>query len=316
MREDYVKATGLARRLLDNIRTVFLGKDETAATAMMSLMADGHILLEDVPGVGKTLLAKAIAKSIAGAFKRIQFTADLLPSDITGVTVFHQSTGEFRFTKGPLFTNVLLADEINRATPRTQSSLLEAMEERQATIDGVAHILDRPFLVIATQNPIEIEGTYPLPVSQMDRFMLRLSIGYPDNEAEIRMLKEQKTARPIDSLTPTASVADMLFIQETTKTVSVSDETLLYLTEIVARTRRSDALAFGASPRAALDLMRFGQARALLDGRDYVLPDDIKKSAPLTLGHRVIPKRRDILGMPSEGVAVVADIAGSVEVPL
>ena len=310
------EVAGLVRKLLANIRAVFIGKDEAATAAVLSLMADGHILLEDVPGVGKTLLAKAVAKSIDGVFKRIQFTADLLPSDITGVTVFHQTTSEFRFMRGPLFANVLLADEINRATPRTQSSLLEAMEEKQATVDGTAHPLDRPFLVIATQNPIEIEGTYPLPVSQMDRFMTRLAIGYLDKNMEMRMLKEQKDVRPIDALSPVIDTAAVLSIQKTVRAVGVSDEIRWYVTEIVSRTRQSDALAYGASPRATLDLMRFSQARALLDGRDYVLPDDVKRSAPVTLGHRVIPKKRDILGLPSEGLAVVTDIVNSVDVPI
>ena len=311
------QAMDFSDKLTKNIGKAFIGKSEVVESAALALFAGGHILLEDVPGVGKTLLAKAIAKSISGIYKRVQFTADLLPTDITGVTVFKQDSGEFSFRKGPIFTNILLGDEINRATPRTQSSLLEAMEETQLTVDGVQYDLEPPFFVIATQNPIELEGTYPLPFSQMDRFIIRLRIGYLDNKSEAKMLKLQKESLPITELEPVISCSDLIDIQETVKHINISDELYDYLVDIVRKTREVDFLEYGASPRGSLDLMRFSQARAMMDGRDYILPDDIKKSAPLVLGHRVIVRKGTRLATSNGGeLGVIDEIVESINVPV
>ena len=311
------QAMDFSDKLTCNIGKAFIGKSEVVNSAALALFAGGHILLEDVPGVGKTLLAKAIAKSISGVYKRVQFTADLLPTDITGVTVFKQDSGEFSFRKGPIFTNILLGDEINRATPRTQSSLLEAMEEIQLTVDGVQYDLEPPFFVIATQNPIELEGTYPLPFSQMDRFIIRLRIGYLDKKSEAEMLKLQKESLPITELNSVISCSDLIDIQDTVKHIKISDELYDYLVEIVRKTREVDFLEYGASPRGSLDLMRFSQARAMVDGRDYILPDDIKKSAPLVLGHRVIVRKGTRLATSNGGeLGVIDEIVESVSVPV
>lgn len=312
---DREKATEYSRRLVENISEVFIGKKDTARNAVLALLADGHILLEDVPGVGKTLLAKAIAGSISGVFKRIQFTADLLPTDITGVTVYEQKSGNFTFRKGPVFANVLLGDEINRATPRTQSSLLEAMEENQITVDGTVYKLDAPFFVIATQNPIELEGTYPLPFSQMDRFIIRLGIGYLAAEEEKQMLKLQRLSSPLDDLKSVLTCDVFRKIQESVKKIAVSEELYEYLVKIVNTTRDSTKLEYGASPRGSLDLMRYSQATALFEGREYVLPDDIKWSAPLILGHRVIIKKGTRLAS-SGNMDIITEIVESVEVPV
>ena len=311
------QAMDLSRKLTSNIAKAFIGKDDVIETAALALFAGGHILLEDVPGVGKTLLAKAVAKSIRGTYRRVQFTADLLPTDITGVTVFKQDSGEFTFRKGPVFTNILLGDEINRATPRTQSSLLEAMEENQLTVDGTQYDLEPPFFVIATQNPIELEGTYPLPFSQMDRFIIRLKIGYLDKNSEKEMLKAQKESLPIKNIESVISCSDLIDIQESVKHIKISDELYEYLVSIVRKTREVDFLEYGASPRASLDLMRFSQAVAVMDGRDYILPDDIKKSAPAVLGHRIIVKKGTRLAA-SNGTetGVIEEIVESVNVPL
>ncbi len=288
---DIREVASQARALVENVEKVIIGKRSVVEHAVTAMLAEGHVLLEDVPGIGKTMLARALATSISGNFRRIQFTADLLPSDITGVNVFHQISGEFSFNQGPLFCNVLLGDEINRATPRTQSSLLEAMEEYQATIDGTLHPLEKPFFVIATQNPIELEGTYPLPFAQMDRFMVRLSLGYLEAAEERDMVKARLTDSPIEGIGSVLDCEQLATLQGQVRKIKVTDELLDYAVTIINATRTTDTLEFGSSPRGTLDLIRFSQAAALLAGRDYVLPDDIQDGAPDVLAHRVIIRR-------------------------
>jgi MoxR-like ATPase len=309
------EATDQVRRLIDNICGSFIGKEEAVTRAVLTLISGGHLLLEDLPGLGKTLLAKALAKSLAAQFKRIQFTADLLPSDITGVTVFSQEQQEFTFREGPVFTHILLGDEINRATPRTQSSLLEAMEEQNVTVDGHLYRLPEPFFVMATQNPVELEGTYPLPFAQMDRFMLRLSIGYLEKESERQMLRVQRNAEPLDQLGPVMACPTLVRIQEAVRRVAVEETLLGYLVDIVRATRQADSVEYGASPRGGLDLQRFSQAMALVNGRDYVLPDDIKQSARLVLPHRLI-NRKGGRAAAVNPVSIIEQIVEAVPVPL
>lgn len=309
------EAADRVRGLIDNIKTAFIGKDKVARDAVTALLAEGHLLLEDVPGVGKTLLAKCLASSISGELKRIQFTADLLPSDVTGVTVFRQDTGEFHFRPGPIFANILLGDEINRATPRTQSSLLEAMEERQVTIDGKVHPLREPFFVIATQNPIELEGTYPLPFSQMDRFLLRLDIGYLSHEVEKQMLKTQKMVDPLDQIKPVIDRDTLIVIQKLIREITISEEMYDYIIDVIEATRTSEDIQYGSSPRGSLDLMRFSQATALIDGRGHVLPDDVKRAAPRVLGHRVIVRKGTRLASSSDD-DLIRKIVETVNVPV
>ncbi len=305
----------LSRGLVENVGRVVIGKKDVVTSAVVTLLAGGHVLLEDVPGVGKTLMAKALAKSLAGDFKRVQFTADLLPSDVTGVTIYSQERRDFFFRKGPVFTNVLLADEINRATPRTQSSLLEAMEEQNVTVDGTVHPLVSPFFVIATQNPVELEGTYPLPFAQMDRFMTRLTIGYMNRSAEMAMLKAQRSADPLDAIEPVMDCETLIQIQRAVREIAISDALLEYLVHIVEASRTSESLEYGASPRGSLDLQAFSQGLALLQERDYVLPDDIKKAARLVLPHRFI-MRRGSRSVSLNARAVVDHIIDSVPVPI
>ncbi len=280
----------LSARLSDNISHVICGKEEVIQKVVTCLLCAGHILLEDIPGTGKTTLTKALAKSIDGAFTRVQFTPDLLPSDLTGVTIYQQSTGEFTFRRGPVFTNLLLADEINRATPRTQSSLLECMEERQVTVDGVCYPLKPPFFVVATQNPIEIQGTFPLPEAQLDRFFMRLSMGYPPPEEEKRMLSGFRTGNPLDTLKPVTSPEEILSAQQAVREITVSDAVQDYLLRLVSATRSHDRIRLGISPRGALALMRASQAWAGLSGRDYVLPDDVKSVFTDVTAHRILCK--------------------------
>lgn len=303
------------RRLIANISQAFIGKEEVVTRAVLALIAGGHVLLEDVPGVGKTLLAKAVAKSLDADFKRVQFTADLLPSDITGVTIFSQEDKEFTFRRGPIFTNILLGDEINRATPRTQSSLLEAMEEQSVTVDGVLYQLESPFFVLATQNPVELEGTYPLPFAQMDRFILRLSIGYLEASEEIKMLRLQQTTDPLDRVSQVMDCESLRKVQAAVRCVSMDDSLLKYLVDIVRATRTAEALEYGASPRGSLDLQTFSQASALLKGRKYVLPDDIKEAARLVLPHRLIVKK-GTRSVAMNARAVIDHIVDSVPVPV
>jgi MoxR-like ATPase len=275
-------------RIIENISRVVIGKDRGIELLLVALLADGHVLLEDVPGVGKTLLAKCLAKSIGGSFSRIQFTPDLLPADITGFNVYDQQAGQFTYQSGPVMTHILLADEINRTIPRTQSSLLESMEERQVTVDGRTYLLPRPFFVMATQNPIELEGTFPLPEAQLDRFLLKLHLGYPDREEEISMLERFREQDPLENLKAVASPEQITALQGARKKIRISYPVREYIADIVRATRTNKALRFGASPRGSLGLMRTGQALATLRGREFVLPDDVKQLTVPVLAHRLI----------------------------
>ena len=285
---DIAGAREIAERLLENLGKVILGKGNEEQLAVMALMCRGHLLIEDVPGVGKTMLARSIARSIGGSFRRIQFTPDLLPADITGVSVFNQKNGEFEYREGPIVAQVVLADEINRASPKTQAALLEAMEERQVTVDGLAHPMPEPFIVMATQNPIEYEGTFPLPETELDRFLVRLHLGYPDREDEIRVLEAQQYVHPVEQLEPVVDGSDLIALQGAVRTVHVSDDVKEYIVDIADATRNHGSLYLGASPRGSLALFRLVQAKALLEERDYALPDDVKALAYPALGHRVI----------------------------
>ena len=279
-----------AERVVANVERVIVGKHLEVRMALVALLCEGHILIEDVPGVGKTMLAKAISRSVGCTFRRIQFTPDLLPSDVTGLSIFNQKTQEFEFRPGPIHAQVVLADEINRATPKTQSALLECMEERQATIDGVTHPMPSPFLVIATQNPIEYEGTFALPEAQLDRFMLRLRIGYPKPMEEIVILDEQKRIHPIDAVQQVLDVDELRLMQTAIKEVYVDQAVAEYIVRLVTATREHADVYLGASPRGSLNLYRSAQAFAAMEGRDYVIPDDVKSLAVAILAHRLIVK--------------------------
>jgi len=288
MAVDISSVQDLGNRLKMNLSNVIIGKDETIALTIVAFLCQGHILIEDVPGVGKTMLARSLAKSLGCTFKRIQFTPDMLPSDVTGVSIFNQNTREFEYRPGPLMAQIVLADEINRATPKTQSALLEAMEERQITVDGTTYGLPVPFMVLATQNPIEYEGTFPLPEAQLDRFLMRIDLGYTSLSNEIKILEQQKVIHPILALEPVINIDEILAAQETIKHIHVSDPVKRYIVEIVRETREHPEVYLGSSPRGSLGLFRAGQARAALNGRDYVLPDDVKILAPYILPHRVV----------------------------
>jgi MoxR-like ATPase len=305
-------------QLQRSIARAIFGKEDVIQQALITLLARGHLLIEDVPGVGKTTLAHALAKSFHCSFQRIQFTSDLLPSDVLGVSVYNPETREFEFRSGPVFANVVLADEINRTTPRTQSALLEAMNEAQVTVDGRTHPLPQPFLVIATQNPVEHHGTYPLPESQMDRFLMRIKMGYPSPETERQILRSRTADDPVGAMDPIADVSDVLSMQEAVTHVKVDSSLHDYALEIVNRTRKSDQLALGVSPRGTLMLQRAAQARAFLEGREYCLPDDFKQLAVAVFSHRVVASTRHAsLQKKSETTEnVLREIVDSVRVPL
>ncbi|MFN6991969.1 MAG: AAA family ATPase [Fervidobacterium sp.] len=275
-------------KLIENVKKVVKGKDEQIKLVISTLYAGGHVLLEDVPGVGKTILARSLALSLSLNFKRVQFTPDLLPTDLTGLSVYDRRDDMFKFREGPIFTDILLADEINRATPRTQSALLEATAEGQVTVDGITHKLSKNFFVIATQNPIEYEGTFPLPEAQLDRFMARISLGYPDFESEIKILESQKVKHPIEDLKTVGTVEEFEKEKLKIKAVKVSDEVKRYIVNIINETRKHESLKYGASPRGSLSLMYMSMAWAYINSRDYVLPDDVKKIAPYVLNHRIV----------------------------
>lgn len=298
----------LLARLQNNIGTVLLGKPEVIRLATVALLAEGHLLLEDVPGVGKTLLAKAIARSLACSFHRIQFTPDLLPSDLLGTSIFHQPSGEFVFQPGPLFAQVVLADEINRATPRTQSALLEAMSEKQVSIDGQTRQLGPPFFVLATQNPYEFEGTYPLPENQLDRFLLRTQIGYPDRTAEKELLTQHRKGEPVDQLQPVLESKDVLHLQERVRAIEVTEPLNDYILDVIDATRKHPEIALGASTRALLGLYRATQAQALMSGRSYATPDDVKQLATPVLAHRLLSKRWMQGGRDNTPIQVMKEI--------
>ncbi|HJR79521.1 MAG TPA: MoxR family ATPase [Anaerolineales bacterium] len=274
--------------IVQNLEQVIVGKYQAVELVVIGLLCQGHVLIEDVPGVGKTMLARSLAKSLDCTFNRIQFTPDMLPSDVTGVSIFNQEKRTFEFRPGPIMGQIVLADEVNRATPKTQAALLEAMEERQVTVDGVTHPLQKPFMVLATQNPIEYEGTFPLPEAQLDRFLLRVRMGYPNPTEEMKVLSEQQLRHPIESLQPIVNVEELLEAVEKIRQIYVSPAIQRYIIDLVGRTRQSGDVYLGASPRGSLALFRAGQARAALQGRDHVLPDDIKALAVPVLGHRVI----------------------------
>jgi len=275
-------------KLLDSLRSVIVGKEHVLELTIIGLLCQGHILIEDVPGVGKTVLARSLAKTLGVVFSRIQFTPDMLPSDVTGVSIFNQQTRQFEFREGPIMAQIVLADEINRATPKTQSALLEAMEERQVTVDGISHQLPLPFMVLGTQNPIEYEGTFPLPEAQLDRFMLRIHLGYPVLDDEVKILGDQQFQHPIYSLTAATTEEELKNMQEAVKKVYVSPAVKRYIVELTRATRENPDVYLGASPRGSLGLFRTGQARAAMQGRDYVLPDDIKALAEYVLAHRIV----------------------------
>ncbi len=305
-------------RLRQNIAKVIFGKDDVIELIVVGLLARGHILIEDVPGIGKTTLANVLARSISCSFRRIQFTSDLLPSDIIGVSIYNPHENAFKFQKGPVFANVVLADEINRTTPKTQSSLLEAMNDGQVSVDSTTHPLPRPFIVIATQNPIEHYGTFPLPESQLDRFMLKISIGYPDADEEKKMVRSKKEGDPVDAVTPVLTSDEVVVLQDEVDTVGIDESLMDYIMRIVEATRQSDLVQLGVSPRGTLALTKLSQANAMVQGRDYVIPDDVKILAVPALSHRIIlstdygPKSAGIIN----SAQVIRNILANIRVPL
>ncbi|WP_237690242.1 AAA family ATPase [Nocardioides panacisoli] len=311
---DVATAARVAERIRSNVEQVIEGKPDVVATAVIVLLAEGHLLLEDVPGVGKTQLSKALARSIDSSVRRIQFTPDLLPSDVTGVSVFNQSNREFEFRPGGVFANIVIGDEINRASPKTQSALLECMEERQVTVDNVTHELESPFMVIATQNPVEMEGTYALPEAQRDRFMARVAIGYPTTDAEIAMIGSHASLNPLDDLEPVTDTAEIRKVCGIVGQVHVADDVQEYAVALIAATRGHPNLLLGASPRATLHLVRAAKARAAIGGRDYVIPDDVRALLTAVIAHRVLPNAEAAMGGQAAD-RIIADVAASVPVP-
>jgi MoxR-like ATPase len=301
-------------RVTANLEKVIVGKKQTLELVVIGLLCQGHLLIEDVPGVGKTMLARSLARSLGVSFSRIQFTPDMLPTDVTGVSIFNQVSRQFEFRPGPLMAQIVLADEINRATPKTQSALLEGMEERQITVDGVTHPLPDPFMVLATQNPIEYEGTFPLPEAQLDRFLMKIRLGYPSLSDEIRVMEIQQIRHPIRDLQPVLSVEEVTRMQEAIKNVYVSPAVKRYIVELTRATRESPDVYLGASPRGSLGLFRAGQARAAINGRDYVLPDDIKALAEYILAHRMIINPAARLRNISAG-QIVQEVLNLIPVP-
>ena len=307
-------ARDVAHGIVDNVKHVIVGKDWAVELGVIALMCRGHALIEDVPGVGKTMLARSLARSAGCAFKRIQFTPDLLPTDVTGVSIFNQKTAEFEFRAGPIISQLVLADEINRATPKTQSALLEAMEERQVTVEGVTHLVPRPFLVMATQNPVEYEGTFPLPEAQLDRFLLMITLGYPTAEEELAIVENQRLAHPIESLGPVTTADEIIKLQEATAQIFVDELIKQYIVAVTAATRGHPDISLGSSPRGSLALFRGSQALALIRGRDFVLPDDVKELAVPMMSHRIIvsPAAR-MRGI--QGRDVISGVVDQVPVP-
>lgn len=311
---ELLEIKNMADKVKENVQQVIVGKDETIDHLLVALISSGHILLEDVPGTGKTLLAKTLAASLSCSSNRIQFTPDLLPADVTGIYFFSQRDSEFEFRPGPVFTNVLLADEINRATPRTQSSLLECMEERQATIEGKTHVLEQPFMVIATQNPLESQGTFPLPEAQLDRFMLKVKMDYPSRKEGIDILRRFKEENPGEDIISTVEKDTILKAQRIYSQVFVSDDLFEYIIDIVEETRHHPQIAFGVSPRGSQALLKAVQVRALLEGRDYVTPDDVKMMAEPVLGHRLVLSQT-LRAKGDQTDVIIDDILSKVSVP-
>jgi len=309
-----LEAHKLVQVICDNVEKVIIGKRHAIEMALIAFISQGHLLIEDSPGMGKTMFARSLAKSFGTKFKRIQFTPDLLPGDITGVSVFNQKTSCFEFHPGPILANIILADEINRATPKTQSALLECMEELQVTVDGVTYNMPRPFHIIATLNPLEYEGTFPLPETQLDRFMMRLDLGYPTLAEEITIMEKQQYRHPIEDLSQVAEDKDLTLIQEAVKTVYVDQLVKQYIAQLVEATRHHPTIHLGASPRGSLALFRTAQALALTDGRDFVLPDDVKALAGPVLSHRIVVNIGND-GYDTKGRAIIAEILGTVPVP-
>lgn len=303
----------ITSKIKENVNKIIIGKSQVIDLILTSILAGGHVLLEDTPGTGKTVLAKSIAKSINSNFKRIQFTPDLLPSDITGLNIFNQKENQFTFIKGPIFTNILLADEINRATPRTQSSLLESMEEKQITTDGTTRYLEKPFLVIATQNPIETAGTFPLPEAQLDRFMMQLNMGYPTENEELEIINRFISDNPLEKVNAVCNKEDIIEMQNLISTVFVHNSIRNYIVNIVQATRKNSSIALGISPRGTLALLKSSQVYAAINGRNYVIPDDVKFLAPFVLAHRIIPSNG--FSNRKTNVELINKLVGGIEVP-